>query len=226
MKVLIVDDDLAIADVLSFTMRRAGYEVITAHDGITALDRWEVHQPDIIILDLNMPKLDGLSVCRRIRTKAETPIIILSVRGEEDDIVEGLKIGADDYITKPFSPRQLAARVEAVLRRAGSPPLIPQEVNAGGIHLDPSRLVVKRADQVSVNLTRLECKLLEVMMINSGQVLPYDTLIDSVWGRDGGDKVMLKQLMYRLRKKVEIEGAVEPLFETVPGVGYSFNSKN
>ena len=103
MKALVVDDDLALADVVSFTLRKAGYEVIVAYDGLVALDRWRTDLPDLIILDLNLPKLDGMSVCRQIRAQDDTPIIILSVRGEEDDIVTGLKVGADDYIVKPFS---------------------------------------------------------------------------------------------------------------------------
>ena len=120
MKILIVDDDLAIADVVSFTMRRAGHGVILAHDGVMALNRFKSEEPDLIILDLNLPKLDGKAVCKKIREIAETPIVILSVQGEEDEIVACLNLGADDYIVKPFSPRQLVARVEAVLRRSSS----------------------------------------------------------------------------------------------------------
>ena len=120
MKALVVDDDLALADVVSFTLRRAGYEVIVAHDGQMALDRWQAEQPDFIVLDLNLPRLSGLEVCQRIRAEADTPILILSVRDEDDDVVNGLKAGADDYIVKPFSPRQLVARVDTVLRRAGA----------------------------------------------------------------------------------------------------------
>ena len=119
MKALIVDDDRVLADVLAFTLRREGFQVIQAYDGEAALERWAEEQPDLIVLDVNMPRLDGFAVCRRIREQADTPIILLTVRGEEDDIVHGLKLGADDYITKPFSPRQLVARAQAVLRRAG-----------------------------------------------------------------------------------------------------------
>lgn len=222
MKALIVDDDLAISDVLSFTMRRAGYDVCVAHDGYGALERWEAENPDLIILDLNMPKLDGLSVCRRIRAQADTPIIILSVRGEEDDIVDGLKIGADDYIVKPFSPRQILARAEAVLRRAGTPPVSPEQLTVGDLTLDSSHLSARWGEGNKIELTRLECKLLQTLMINRNQVLPYDTLIDNVWGIDGGDKTMLKQLIYRLRKKVEEDQANPKYINTVSGVGYTF----
>lgn len=222
MKVLIVDDDLAIADVLSFTMRRAGFDVVVAHDGIDALERWENHSPDLILLDLNMPKLDGLSVCRRIRAQADTPIIILSVRGEEDDIVTGLNIGADDYIVKPFSPRQVIARAEAVLRRAGSTPVSPEPIKVGSLVLDPSRLQLTYGDRLT-ELTKLECKLLETLMINHGQVLTYQVAIDQVWGIDGGDKAMLKQLVYRLRKKIEQDASSPALLQTISGVGYTLN---
>ncbi|MGD8456301.1 MAG: response regulator transcription factor [Anaerolineales bacterium] len=222
MKTLIVDDDLALADILSFTMRRAGYEVILAHDGRTALERWKAENPDLIILDLNLPKLDGLSVCREIRTQADTPIIILSVRGEENDIVEGLTIGADDYVVKPFSPRQVVARSQAVLRRAGSSPASPAEINAGGLTLDPSRGEVQKNGQAAVNLTPLESRMLEILMLNKGQVLHADMLIDHIWGPLGGDKVMLKQIIYRLRRKIEQDPSNPICLVTVPGMGYTF----
>ena len=222
MKVLIVDDDLALADVLSFTMRRAGFEVTAAHDGQDALDQWEAENPDLIILDLNLPKLDGLKVCQRIRSQSNTPIIILSVRGEEDDVVNGLEIGADDYIVKPFSPRQLVARAEAVLRRSTTTPVAHGPISVGDLTLDPSRGEVQRDNQFLAKLTRLECRLLEILMINQGQVLPTDSLIDSVWGPSAGDRVMLKQLVYRLRKKIE-QNPSDPIYlRTISGVGYSF----
>ncbi len=219
MKTLIVDDDLAIADVLAFTMRRAGYEVIVANDGITALERWEEHSPDLILLDLNMPRLDGLSVCRRIRSMADTPIIILSVRGEEDDIVTGLNLGADDYIVKPFSPRQVIARVEAVLRRAGTDRVTPGPISLDDITLNPSLLQLKIGQQ-EIQLTKLECKLMETLMVNHGQVMTYQILIDEIWGMNGGDKVMLKQLVYRLRKKMSDVPEKSKMIQTVPSIGY------
>jgi DNA-binding response OmpR family regulator len=223
-KTLIVDDDLALADVVSFTMRRAGFEVIMAHDGQAALERWEDEEPDLIILDLNLPKLDGLKVCERIRSEADTPIIILSVRGEEDDVVRGLELGADDYIVKPFSPRQLVARAEAVLRRATSTPVQHGPLTAGDLTLDVMRNELTRDGDVVAKLTRLECKLLEVLMLNQGQVLLADTLIDSVWGPSGGDRMMLKQLVYRLRRKIELDPSNPTYLNTITGVGYSFSA--
>jgi DNA-binding response OmpR family regulator len=221
-KALIVDDDLALADVVSFTLRRAGFETLVAHDGHTALERWQADAPDVIILDLNLPKLDGLSVCRQIRAQDDTPIIILSVRGEDDDIVAGLKLGADDYVVKPFSPRQLMARIEAVLRRAGAPSVAPGPVTAGDLTLDPLRFELYRDGKVLAALTRLESRLLEILMHNSGQVLTADSLIDYVWGPAGGDRVMLKQLVYRLRRKIEADPSNPSYLETVANVGYAF----
>jgi DNA-binding response OmpR family regulator len=221
MKVLVVDDDLALADVVSFIMQRAGFEVILAHNGVSALQRWETETPDLIILDLNLPKLDGLSVCRRIRADDDTPIIILSVRGEEDDVVEGLRSGADDYIVKPFSPRQMVARAEAVLRRAGTPPLSGNLLKAGELTLDLNRNEVQVGKREPAQLTRLESRLLDILLRNSGQVVPTDMLIDHVWGPSGGDRIMLKQLIYRLRRKIEPDPSNPIFLETRSNIGYT-----
>jgi DNA-binding response OmpR family regulator len=225
MKALIVDDDLALADVISFTFRRAGFEVIVAHDGQTAYNRWKNDSPDIIILDLNLPKMDGLSVCRQVRIHSDIPIIILTVRGEEDDIVRGLELGADDYVVKPFSPRQVIARAEAVLRRSGVPLRSPSPVCFGDLVFDPSRCEVRRGMDRVAHLTQLESRLLEILILNVNQVLLTDTLIDQVWGPSGGNREMLKQLIYRLRRKIESNPANPIYIETVPGVGYSFAYK-
>lgn len=222
MKVMVVEDDLALSDVLSFTLRRAGFEVATAYDGLAALETFDAENPDLLILDLNLPRLDGLSVCKQVRAKSETPIIILSVRDGDEAVVRGLEMGADDYIVKPFSPNQLVARVRAVMRRAGvaaSPALL----EAAGLVLDRSRNEVVLRDGATVRLTPLEVRLLERLMLHPGQVLPSETLINAVWGVEGGDKAMLKQLVYRLRTKVEPESATAHI-ETVPGIGYALNA--
>ncbi|MGD8584919.1 MAG: response regulator transcription factor [Chloroflexota bacterium] len=222
MKVLVIEDDLALADVLAFTLRRAGFETIMAHDGLEGLERWQDEAPDLIILDLNLPKLDGMGVCRRISSEDGTPIVILSVRSDDDDVVMGLALGADDYVVKPFSPRQLVARIEAVLRRATSQVIAPGPVEAGDFTLDPLRHKVWRQGELIASLTPLETRLLEVLMRNSDQVIPADLLIDNVWGPAGGDKVMLKQLVYRLRHKINANATLPGYLETVTGVGYSF----
>lgn len=221
MKALIVDDDLALADVVSFTLRRAGFDVVVAHDGVAALERWEQDSPDFIILDLNLPKLSGLEVCQRIRAESNVPILILSVRGDDDDIVTGLAQGADKYIVKPFSPRQLIAHIEALLRRSGNPNPTPDRFTVGDMTLDPARSEVYVGGELRGHLTRLENELLQTLMLNRDQVMGADALIDHVWGQGGGDRAMLKQLVYRLRRKIETASLGCPQIETIPGVGYS-----
>ncbi len=222
MKALIVDDDLALADVVSFTLRRAGFEVITANDGMRAVQRWQEDRPDFIILDLNLPKLSGLEVCKLIRLQSDVPILILSVRGEDDDIVAGLQFGADDYVVKPFSPRQLVARVEALLRRSGNASPAPDNLTVGEMKLDPARGELYICGELKSHLTRLENELLQTLLLHRDQVLSADVLIDRVWGPGGGDRAMLKQLVYRLRRKIKQQAAGScPDIETIPGVGYS-----
>lgn len=221
MKVLLVEDDLALSDVVAFTLRRAGYEVVAAYDGLAALELFASTAPDLLLLDLNLPRLDGLGVCRRVRAESDVPIIILSVRGEDEAVVRGLETGADDYMVKPFSPTQLVARIRAVMRRVGVQPA-PATLAAGGLALDRSRSEVSREGMAPVRLTALELKLLEALMRDPGRVLPADTLIAAVWGPEGGDRTMLKQLVYRLRAKLEDETA-NGYIETVPGIGYAFS---
>lgn len=224
MKVLVVEDDLALSDVVSFTLRRAGYEVITAHDGLAAVEAFEQVPPDLILLDLNLPRLDGLGVCRKVRAVSDVPIIILSVRAGDEAVVRGLEMGADDYMVKPFSPAQLVARIRAVTRRAGVS-AAPTTLTVAGLALDRSRGELLRLDDgASVRLTGLELKLLEALMLHPGQVLPTDTLISAVWGPEGGDRTMLKQLMYRLRAKIEVDASNPVYIETVPGIGYALNT--
>jgi DNA-binding response OmpR family regulator len=201
MKALVVDDDRVLADVVAFTLRREGFEVTRAFDGEAALQRWAEEQPDLIVLDVNLPKLDGFAVCKRIRQQSNTPIILLTVREEEDDIVHGLELGADDYITKPFSPRQLIARAQAVLRRTGKI-VTPAVRQVGKLTLDPNRREMYIGQGKSVSLTRLENRLLGYLMLNAGHVLTAEAIIEHVWGHEGGDRDMLRQLVHRLRVKI------------------------
>lgn len=225
MKALIVEDDLALIDVIDFTLRRAGYKTVFAHDGETALLLWESELPDVILLDWNLPKLSGLDVCRRIRVQADTPIIILSVRSAEDDVIKVLELGADDYIIKPFSPRQLVARVEALLRRAKVAHRTIEPISAGTLTLDASRAQVIVNDDPPIKLTKLESRLLETLMLNHGLVLSVDSIVDHIWGPAGGDRSMVKQLVYRLRKKIENDPVNPQFIETISGVGYSLKTK-
>lgn len=221
MKALIVDDDLVLADVISFTLRRAGYQVVLAHDGVTALERFKAESPGIVVLDVELPGKNGLEVCREIRAQSDTPIIMLTVRDTDEDIIKGLDLGADDYITKPFSPAQLVARAQAVLRRSGQD-LLPRQLAFAGLTLNPDRHTLELPHQVPIQLTQLEFKLMEILILNSEQVLPTNTLIDRVWGPGGGDKAMLKQLIYRLRRKIELEDDESAVhIEAIPGIGYA-----
>ncbi|OQY93381.1 MAG: hypothetical protein B6D39_03030 [Anaerolineae bacterium UTCFX2] len=223
MKALVVDDDRVLADLVGFTLRREGFQVVQAGDGETALRLLAEEQPDIVILDVNLPKttpvLDGFTVCQRIREKSNLPVILLTVREDEDDIVYGFKVGADDYINKPFSPRQLVARVQAVLRRTGNVAGVqPQKV--GVLSFDPDRREAQVGDRAPVTLTALESRLLEYLMLFPGHILTNRDLIDHIWGPGGGDRDMLRQLVRRLRLKIDPDPGGSSLIETVPGRGY------
>jgi DNA-binding response OmpR family regulator len=220
-KILVIEDDLALADVLSFTLRRAGFDVRVAYDGVAGLEAWQQFAPNLVILDLNLPRLDGMGVCRALRAQSDVPIIMLTVRNLDTDIVQGLEAGADDYVVKPFSPTQLVARVRAVLRRTEGV-LAPAEVLAGDLRLDRARYEVQRRGQEPIRLSSLETRLLETLMIHAGQVVTADTLLNAVWAAEGGDRAMLKQLVYRLRNKIEPDPAQPIYIETIPGVGYAF----
>lgn len=221
MKALVVDDDRVLADVVAFTLRREGFEVLLSYDGETGLQRWRDEQPDLVVLDVNMPRMDGFELCRRIRAHSDTPILLLTVRGEEDDIVSGLEMGADDYIVKPFSPRQLVARAKAILRRVGGPPR-PTEIRVGDLLLMPGKREAVRGRDVPISLTHLENRLLEYLMVNAGQVLTFDAIIDHVWGPAAADRDMVRQLVHRLRMKIEPDTSEPMYIDTVPGLGYGF----
>jgi DNA-binding response OmpR family regulator len=225
MKVLVVDDDRVLADVIAFTLRREGYQVIKAYDGISGLERWKNEQPDLVILDVNMPKMTGFEVCRQIRKKADTPIILLTVRDEEDDIVFGLETGADDYIVKPFSPRQMMARLKAILRRTGETTRASAYF-CDDLKFEPNkRMITIISRDQEILLTPLENRLLERLMLNAGQVLTFDTIIDNVWGPAAGDRDMIRQLVHRLRVKIETDPSEPYYLQTYPGLGYGFVGK-
>lgn len=223
MKVLVVDDDRTLSDLVAFTLRREGYETIQAFDGDAALNRWQADNPDIIILDVNLPKRDGFAVCRAIRqAEDDIPIIMLTVRDEEEDFVKGLGLGADDYVYKPFSPRQLVARVQAIMRRARKPQVTAVR-QAKDLSLDINRREVRIANGPPISLTALENRLLDYLMSNPGHVLPIEAIINHVWGVDGGDRDMLRQLVRRLRSKIEPDPANPVYIETIAGLGYGFS---
>ena len=227
MKVLVVDDDRVLADLVSFTLRRAGYEVVVAGDARSAIQRWSEDKPDFLILDVNLPGTadlqDGFAICRRIRSESDIPIILLTVRGEEKDIVYGLEAGADDYILKPFSPRQLVARVQAVMRRSHSSHNSRSTTfSMDGLEFNPKLREVVLDSESPKSLTQLESRLLEALMLNAGQALTFDDLISDVWGPGGGTAEMLRQLVRRLRSKVEKDPTNPHYIENLPGLGYAF----
>lgn len=230
MKILVVDDDRVVADLIMFTVRRAGYEAVMASDAASALRRWTEDRPDLIILDINLPGTaqlkDGFAICRHIRRESDVPIILLTVRGEENDIVHGLEAGADDYVLKPFSPRQLVARVQAVMRRShANEGSAPARLSLDGLNFNPKLREVSLANGQTKSLTSLESRLLESLMLHAGSILTTDDLISDVWGASGGSSEMLRQLVRRLRAKVEEDSTNPYYIQNLPGLGYAFRLK-
>jgi len=221
MKTLIVEDDRTLADILAFTFIHEGFEVVQAYCGSDALQLWEDENPDLLVLDVNIPAPDGFSVCKTIRSHNDTPIIFLSVRNDEDDIIRGLDVGADDYITKPFSPRQLMARVDAVLRRSCSHENV-DHYSVGTVYLDLQSKTISFSDKEPINLSETECKFIHCIMRYAGQVVTSQILINCIWGSEVGNKEMLRQLVHRLRRKLSDTQKDFPIIETVAGVGYCF----
>lgn len=222
-RIMVVEDEESFSEALSFMLRREGYEVEVAGDGNTAMDVFERHGADLILLDLMLPGLSGLEVCRQIRVKSQVPIIMLTAKDGEIDKVVGLEIGADDYVTKPFSSRELLARVRSVLRRNGElEELIASTVEAGPVRMDVDRHVVTvRGETVAMPLKEFD--LLELLVRNAGRVLTRAQLIDRVWGADYvGDTKTLDVHVKRLRAKVEEDPANPVHLVTVRGLGYKF----
>jgi two-component system response regulator VicR len=221
-RILVVDDEPAIVDVLVYNLERANYEVVVARDGKDALAKAHRESPDLIILDLMLPHVDGLEVCRALRRERDVPIIMLTARDSEIDRVVGLELGADDYVVKPFSVRELMARVGSVLRRA-----VPRQreddtelVRVGGLTIDTVRHEVRWLD-VDLALTALEFDLLLCLARHAGQVLNREQLLAQVWGYDYyGDLRVVDAAIKRLRSKLREVAADQELVTTVRGVGY------
>jgi len=221
---LVVEDEAIVAEVVERFLRREGYETMVASDGRQALSALGNFIPDLIVLDLMLPEVDGLEVCRQVRSRGVTPIIMLTARGEETDKVLGLGLGADDYVTKPFSPRELAARVQAVLRRAKSLPANDAEtVRFGALRLSGRTRVVER-EGVDLRLTAREFDLLIFLARHAGQVFSREQLMDAVWDYDfAGDAGTVTVHMRRLREKIEEDPSRPRYLKTVWGVGYKFD---
>jgi DNA-binding response OmpR family regulator len=225
-KIMVADDDRDMVDILSYWLKGHGYEVVRAFDGEQAIKRWRETLPDLVILDVEMPKIDGFEVCRQMRSETNSMVLILTAHDQEEDEIRGLELGADDYLRKPFSPRQLLARIKAILRRSSS---VRGSANASTISVGPFSLDAMRhevvRDGVKVRLTPTESRLLHLLMTHAGQVLTIDMIIERVWGYDEpGDSGLVKTHIRHLRQKIEPDSNNPRYITTVPGVGYTFSA--
>ncbi|GAB7193375.1 response regulator transcription factor [Kineococcus sp. NUM-3379] len=224
-RILLVEDEESFSDPLSYLLRREGYEVSVAATGPAALDEFERAGADLVLLDLMLPGIPGTEVCRQLRTRSSVPVIMLTAKDSEIDKVVGLEIGADDYVTKPYSSRELLARVRAVLRRGAEPEeLLQTTVEAGPVRMDVDRHVVT-VNGETVSLPLKEFELLEMLLRNAGRVLTRVQLIDRVWGSDYvGDTKTLDVHVKRLRAKIEPDPSSPKHLVTVRGLGYKYEA--
>jgi two-component system, OmpR family, response regulator RegX3 len=228
--VLVVEDEASFVEALTIGLRREGFEVVVATDGAQALEMFDSVLPDLVLLDVMLPKISGIDVCRQLRKKTQVPIIMVTAKGAEIDTVVGLEVGADDYVTKPYRLRELVARMRAVLRRTelngsgGSAAVgaAPGVVQVGEVKLDPEehRVTVSGSE---LALPLKEFELLHILLANAGRVLPRETLIDRVWGNDYvGDTKTLDVHVKRLRSKIEVDPAMPTRIVTIRGLGYKY----
>jgi two-component system KDP operon response regulator KdpE len=223
-KLLIIEDDAKLVEALKLYLRKAGYEVIAAANGLEGLQNMYAHRPDLIILDVMMPRMDGWEACRRIREISDVPIIMLTARGQESEKVRGLKLGADDYLAKPFGLKELEARVEAVLRRTRLPPPTEGAVLYADEELviDSQRWEVSRGGEL-VELTATERRLLFYLAENAGRILTHQQILDRVWGPEYVNDVdYVKLYIWRLRQKLEEDPRRPRYILTERGIGYRF----
>jgi two-component system response regulator MtrA len=220
-RILLVEDDASIREVTAMGLRAAGFEVETAADGVAGLEHWRRADPDLVLLDVMLPRMDGLEVCREIRRESTTPVVMLTARGDTIDVVVGLEAGADDYVKKPFEMPELVARVRAALRRTrGTDATAPGPIEFGPLSIDHAGRTVSRGGR-EIPLTRTEFDLLSELVQRPGQVLTRDQLLDRVWGYDYlGDSRLVDVAIGRLRAKVEADPVNPQLVITVRGSGY------
>lgn len=226
--VLVVEDEESFVEALKIGLKREGFRVEVARDGLQALDMYDIVQPDVILLDVMLPKMSGIDVCRQLRKKTMTPIIMVTAKGAEIDTVVGLEVGADDYVTKPYRLRELTARMRAVMRRSPSErggELSDATLSVGDVVLDPDQHeVVIRGEAQSLPLKEFE--LLHILLANAGRVLPRETLIDRVWGSDYvGDTKTLDVHIKRLRSKIEEDPGNPTRIITIRGLGYKYDKQ-
>jgi len=224
--IFVVEDEPSFVDALTIGLTREGFAVATATDGAEALERFDEVDPDLVLLDVMLPKVSGVDVCRQLRKKTQVPIIMVTAKGEEIDTVVGLEVGADDYVTKPYRLRELVARMRAALRRAPGKDsgvrLDSNRLEVGGVALDAGQhLVVVDGEEVVLPLKEFE--LLRLLLANAGQVLPRETLIDRVWGHDYvGDTKTLDVHIKRLRGRIETDPSRPSRIITIRGLGYKY----
>lgn len=219
MKILLVDDDPDLLAIIAFALQQAGFVVVTAADGVAGMDLFEQEEPDLAVLDINLPHLNGFELAEKIRQQSPIPVIMLTVRNEEEDVVRALGLGADDYLTKPFSPRILVARIRALLRRVGMES--PDKTTLGSLTLHVDDLRLTGLGEATIKLTPLEMRFLQLLMAHAGRTVPTDRILTHVWGnRADGNRQLLKQLVHRLRQKLEPEPGEPQFLRTVPNAGY------
>jgi two-component system alkaline phosphatase synthesis response regulator PhoP len=227
-KILIVEDDKDIIKMLEYNLNKEGYKVIAAHDGEDALDLAERQHPDLILLDLMLPGMDGLEVCKTLKNQSQAsaiPIIMLTAKSQESDKVVGLELGADDYITKPFSPRELIARIKAVLRRVTEKDKLPETFQAGDLSIDFAKISVRVKDKL-IELTSKEFELLKTLLKAKGRVLSRDYLLDNIWGFDHAMEIQTRTVdvhVRTLRKKLK---SAAKMIVTVKNYGYRFQDED
>lgn len=225
MKILVVDDEIAIADIISYNLENEGYEVTTANDGIDCLEVMKEEEPDLVILDVMMPRMDGFETLEEIRKTSLVPVIMLTAKEEEQDRIKGLELGADDYVVKPFSMRELIARVKANFRRQDFENKVPEEdeiIEEGDLVIDPVKYEVQKRGEV-VELTLREFELLKFLASDPGTVFSREELLEKVWGYEYyGDIRTVDVTVRRLREKIEDEGKDFTYILTKRGVGYYF----
>jgi two-component system response regulator RegX3 len=225
--IFVVEDEASFVEAISIGLRREGFHVEVAVDGAEALDRFDEVAPDLVLLDVMLPKVSGIEVCRQLRKRTQIPIIMVTAKSAEIDTVVGLEVGADDYVTKPYRMRELVARMRAVLRRSqdvnnGAAVMAPGSIEVGVVQLDPEEHLVKVGGS-HISLPLKEFELLHILLANAGRVLPRETLIDRVWGSDYvGDTKTLYVHIKRLRSKIEDDPAQPSRIVTNRGLGYKY----
>lgn len=227
MRILVVDDDVELVGLLQFALANAGYEVVTAFDGEQALAQFAAHAPELVVLDVNLPRLDGFEVLAALRRDSDVPVMMLTVRAAEEDEVRGLDLGADDYLRKPFSPRALLARVRALLRRGGEGEGEAPTLSAGPLEVDALRSAMRIGEGPPCRLSPLELRLLRLLLGHQGRPVDPQRIIGFVWSdRDAADRDALKQLVHRLRHKLAGIGGAPEWIEHVPNAGYAFSPRD